>query len=195
MRSISTAKEMWREIQLLHQDSDNHMLDLLEEFHSFQAQTGESILSYMARFLVLFDKLKTVGIDMTKVIPMDHPYWYILANRNDLINHFGLKPESSGDFDVQILQARTKVRSHVSQARSKPPKLKIRQLNAIRVLKQEQANQTVLVPNQILDQANLTDLSPRKNIAISTVLDVLEGDLAMSCANAPKPEKVLDATP
>ena len=40
VRSISTAKEMWREIQLLHQDSDNHMLDLLVEFHSFQAQTG-----------------------------------------------------------------------------------------------------------------------------------------------------------
>ena len=135
-------------------------------------------------------------MEADRCIPMDHPFWYILANQNDLINHFGLKPESSGDFDVQILQAMTKVRSHVSQARSKPPKLKIRQPNAIRILKpMSQANQTVLNHNQILDQANLTDLIPRKNIAISTVLDVFEGDLAMSCANTTKPEKVWDATP
>ena len=57
-----------------------------------------------------------------------------------------------------------------------------------------QANQTVLNHNQILDQANLPDLVPGKNIAISTVLDVVEGDLTISCANATKPEKVWEAT-
>ena len=60
VRSISSAKEVWKEIQLMHQGYDNHMLDLINEFHSFQARTGESISSYMVRFLVLFDKLKTV---------------------------------------------------------------------------------------------------------------------------------------
>ena len=119
---------------------------------------------------------------MTKVIPMDHPYWYILANCNDLINHFGLKPESSGDFDVQILQAMDQVRSRVSKARSKPSRLKIRQPNSRRILKS-------------MDQANQTVLNPNKSVAISTVLDCFEGDLAMSCANATKPEKVWDATP
>ena len=89
VRSISSAKEVWKEIQLIHQGYDNHMLDLIHEFHSFQARTGESISSYMARFLVLFDKLKTVGIYMAKVIPKDHAYWYMIENRNDLQKHFG----------------------------------------------------------------------------------------------------------
>ena len=109
VRSISSAKEVWKEIQLMHQGYDNHMLDLIGEFHSFQAQTGESISSYMARFLVLFDKLKAVRIDMTKVIPKDHAYWYIIENRDDLLNHFGLKPVLSGDPAVQTLKAEDQV--------------------------------------------------------------------------------------
>ena len=154
----------------MHQGYDNHMLDLIGEFHSFQAQTGESISSYMARFLVLFDKLKAVGIDMTKVIPKDHAYWYIIENHDDLQNHFGLKPVLSGDPAVQTSKAEGLVRSHVSKARSRPPKLKVRQLNARRIL------------------------NPNKPISISTILVVNEGDLTMSCTNATEPVKVWEAT-
>ena len=154
----------------MHQGSDNHMLDLVSEFHAFQMQTGEFICSYMARFLILFDKLKAVGIDMTKVIPKDHAYWYIIENCDDLLNHFGLKPMSSGDPDLQTSKAEGQVRSHVSKARSRPPKLKVCQPNARRIL------------------------NPNKPIAISTVIDNNEGDLTMSCTNATEPVKVWEAT-
>ena len=55
----------------MHQGYENHMLDLIGEFHSFQAQTGESISSYMTRFLVLFDKLKVfmiIGSSLIKLL-------------------------------------------------------------------------------------------------------------------------------
>ena len=154
----------------MHQGSDNHMLDLVCEFHAFKMQTGESICSYSARFLILCDKLKAVGIDMNKFIPKDHAYWDIIANRDVVPNHFVLKPMLSGDLAVRTSKAEGQVRSHVSQARSRPPNLKVCQPNARRIL------------------------NPNKPLTISTVLDYREDDLTMSCTNATKPVKVWKAT-
>ena len=121
--------------------------------------------------LLLSDELSWwTEIHSNYIRTQDHKRWDIIVNGDVNPNHLEKKSTRREDQAKRNSKAEGQVRSQVSKARYRPPKPKVRQPNARRIL------------------------NPNKPISISTVLDVNEGDLTMSCTNATKPVKVWEAT-